>query len=279
MKAFIQVCIILITACLTFIACDQPLNDAQKAEIEKEITALTLEIFDQFNNRDTGNVYTNYYEDCIILSRGAYYIKEAEDFVKFTTGAKQSIAERDPFEYKISDLIVDVYSKDVASAYYLYTSTNMYEDDLIFETAAASTWTFVKEDGEWKIKHAHISSGADRYRAVKEEPVWVLINKIKADKKEVFEELIYSDIMKNSQEAGGAQADIVSTVRILNPMNPDEDGNFTYVFIMDPVIEGFDYSIGSVLIQLFGEEVANEKVKLWTDCYAEPQYGYSLTQH
>ena len=279
MKAFIQATIFLITVSLAFTACEQTLNDAQKAEIEKEIAALTLEIIDQFNNRDTGNVYTNYYEDCIILSRGAYFIKDTEEFVEFTTEAKQGIAESDPFEYKVSDLTVDVYSKDVVSVYYKYTSTNMYKDDLNIVNASASTWTFVKKDGEWKIKHAHISSGVDRYRAVKEEPVWVLINKIKADKKEVFEELMYNDIMKNSKEAGGVQADIVSTVRILNPMNPDEDGNFTYVFIMDPMIEGVDYNIRSVLLQFFGEEVANEKVKLWADCYVEPQYGYSLTQN
>jgi phenylpyruvate tautomerase PptA (4-oxalocrotonate tautomerase family) len=279
MKAFIQVTIFLITVSLAFTACDQPLTDAQKAEIEKEITALTHEIFDQFNNRDTGIVYTNFDEDFIALSMGAYLIKDAENFVKYTTKAKQSIAERDPFEYKISDLSVDVYSKDVASVYYKYTRTNMYEDDLNIVNSSASTWTFVKKDGEWKIKHAHISSGADRYRAVKEEPVWVFINKIKADKKEVFEELMYSDITKNSKEAGGARADIVSKVRILNPMNPDEDGNFTYVFIMDPVIEGVDYNIRSVLLQFFSEEVANEKMKLWADCYAEPQYGYFLTQN
>ena len=279
MKAFIQVSILLITFSLAYTACNQPLNDAQKAEIEKEITALTHEIFDQFNNRDTGIVYTNYDEDCIALSSGAYLIKDAEDFVKYTTKAKQSIAERDPFEYKISDLTVDVYSKDVASVYYKYTSTNMYEDDLNIVNNSASTWTFVKKDGEWKIKHAHISSGADRYRAVEEEPVWVLVNRIKADKKEVFEELIYNDILKNSKEAGGFLAEVISSVRILHPMNPDEDGNFTYVFIMDPVIKGVDYSIVSILEQFFDEEVANEKMKLWADCFAEPQYGYFLTQN
>ena len=155
----------------------------------------------------------------------------------------------------------------------------MYEDDLNIVNNSASTWTFVKKDGEWKIKHAHISSGADRYRAVEEEPVMVLVNRIKADKKEVFEELIYNDIQKNSKEAGGFLAEVTSSVRILNPINPDEDGNFTYVFIMDPIIKGVDYSIESVLVQFFDEEVANEKVKLWADCYVEPQYGYSLTQN
>ena len=279
MKTLVRVNILLITVCLAFTACDQPLTDAQKAEIEKEITALTHEIFDQFNNRDTGNVYTNFDEDCIALSGGAYLIKDAEDFVKYTTEAKQSIAERDPFEYKISDLTVDVYSKDVASVYYKYTSTNMYEDDLNIVNNSASTWTFVKKDGEWKIKHAHISSASDRYRAVEEEPVMVLVNRIKADKKEVFEELIYNDIQKNSKEAGGFLAEVTSSVRILHPMNPDEDGNFTYVFIMDPIIKGVDYSIESVLVQFFDEEVANEKVKLWADCYVEPQYGYRLTQN
>ena len=183
MKTLVRVNILLITVCLAFTACDQPLTDAQKAEIEKEITALTHEIFDQFNNRDTGNVYTNFDEDCIALSGGAYLIKDAEYFVKYTTEAKQSIAERDPFEYKIFDLSVDVYSKDVASVYYKYTRTNMYEDDLNIVNNSASTWTFVKKDGEWKIKHAHISSGADRYRAVEEEPVWCLSTGLKLIKR------------------------------------------------------------------------------------------------
>lgn len=279
MKTSIHASIFLITVSLIFTACDQTLNDARKAEIEKEITALTLEVIDQFNNGDTGSIYTNYDEDCIVLSRGAYLIKDADEFAEYTAKAKQAMTEHNLTEYKVSDLTVDVYSKDVASVYYKYTSSQKYEGELDIVNTSASTWTFVKKGGDWKIKHAHISSGADRYRAVKKEPVWVLINKIKADRRKEFEELIYNDIIKNSKEAGGVQAGIVSKVRILNPLNADEDGNFTYVFMMDPFIEGVDYKIRPILLQFFSEEEVNEKLKLWADCYAEPQFGYTLTQN
>ena len=278
MKSFINLSVFLITVCLIFSACDQTLSDAQKAEIEKEITALTLEIFDQFNSRDTGNVYTNYFEDCIVLSRGEYLIKDAGEFVNYTTKAKQSIAERDPYKYEVSDLSVDVFSREVASVYYKYTSTNMYEGLVDIQTTSASTWTFVKKDGEWKIKHAHISSGADRYRAVEGEHVRVLVNKIKADKKEVFEELIYEDIIKNSKEAGGYMAEVTSSVRILQPMELDEDGHLIYVFIMDPYIEGVDYNLYSLFGQFFSDAEVEQKVNLWLECEAEPQSGYSLIQ-
>lgn len=262
---------------IVFTSCDQPLTDAQKADIEKELTELTKEIFNQFNSRDTGTVYTNYYEECIVLSRGKYLFREPGDFDKYTSKAKVSIATRDPFEYKISDIVVDVYSKDVASVYYYYTSTDSYKNGVEYVEKSASTWTFVKKNGEWKIQHAHISSGRDRYRAVEGDPVWVLVNKIKAEKKDLFEEILL-DLTGKLKEMGGVYADVVGVTRMLHPVEANKDGSYTYVFLMDPAIKGADYGVFNMLKLFYTEEEAKEKVEAWNDCFVEPQSGYNLTQ-
>lgn len=278
MKKLTRLTILLFVVCLTFTSCDQPLTDAQKGDIEKELTELTHEIFNQFNSRDTAEMYSSYYDDCIVLSRGGYLIKDPGEFEKYTSKAKLSIADRDPFELKISDLQVDVYSKDVASVYYKYSSTVSYENGVNIKHNAVNTWTFVKKDGEWKIQHAHISSGKDSYRAVEGEPVWVLINHVKADKTEVFEQFMHGEFFDKAKELGGLEAAVINSVRILHPKGPNNDGSYTYVFIMDPYIPGVNYDIRHYLSQMYDEVEAKEKYKLFEESLVEPQSGYFVLQ-
>lgn len=265
-------------AALIFVSCQQTLTDTEKNDIGQELLQLSQEIMDQFNNRDTAVVYTNYCDDFTLVSRGAFSIMDPVTFKNFTEEAKKTIATREPTVYTMEDPRVEVYARNVANVYYTYTRRTTYENNIVWETRSATTWTFVKEDGRWKIKHAHISAGEDTYRAVENEPVWVLLNRVKPDKREQFEEFMYGEFFDKIVENDGLDAEVVKTVRILEPKEANEDGTYTYVFIMDPLKEGVTYDIGHYLSQVYGEEKAKELGSRFAECFAEPQTLISLVQ-
>jgi hypothetical protein len=117
----------------------------------------------------------------------------------------------------------------------------------------------------------------DRFtrRAKQGERVWVRINNVRADKREQFE-----DFLENVLAPAAAQqlAPAYPMTRFLYPTEPNEDGSYTYVFLMDPVVEGVDYHIGRLLEQVYGKERTAELDKLWSECVIGQQSGYTLTQ-
>jgi len=66
--------------------------------------------------------------------------------------------------------------------------------------------------------------------------------------------------------------------RVLHPVKPNEDGTYTYVFLMDPLIPDADYSILNYLKKMYGEEKANEYYKMFTESLNRPQEGYKVIQ-
>ncbi|MEN8155952.1 MAG: DUF4440 domain-containing protein [Bacteroidota bacterium] len=278
MKRLISITLPFVTACILFSACQENLTDSRKAEIEKELLALTSEVQDRFNNRDTATVYTYYCDDFSLMSRGKYKISTPEEFNKFTFAAKVSIATRDQTVYDFINPVVEIYSYDVANITFLYTSTTTFENDVAFETASACTWTVIRKDGKWKIKHAHISAGEDTHRAVQGEPAFITLNTVAAEKREVFEQFIYEVMYESMIESGGLNEQVISTTRMFNPVRANEDGSYTYVFMADPVIPGVSYYIMHYLEQMYGEEEAKEKMKMFTESLVEPQTFIELTQ-
>lgn len=278
MKKLISITILIVVACILFSACKETLTDARKAEIEKELLDFTYDIVDRFNERDTATVYTYYSDDFSLMSRGQYRISSPEEFKEFTSAAKVSIATRDKTVYNIENPRVEVYSNNVANITYTYTSTTTYDNDVSYESRSASTWTVIKENGEWKIKHAHISAGKDTYRAIEGESAWIALNKVAADKREVFEKFIYEVLFDKVIELGGLNELVLNNMRILHPAGANEDGSYTYVFMADPIIPGVNYTIMHYLVQVYDEEEAKEKMKMFSESLVEPQMLIELTQ-
>ena len=58
--------------------------------------------------------------------------------------------------------------------------------------------------------------------------------------------------------------------RLLYPIRPSDDGTYTCAWLMDPLIEGADYDIGSLLTKMYGAEQARDNLALWVDAHATP---------
>ncbi len=115
----------------------------------------------------------------------------------------------------------------------------------------------------------------ENIRAAEGERVWVLLNHVKADKWEQHERFILEILWPAAHEADPAAA---RHSRFLQPAAQNEDGTYTSVFLMDPVIEGSDYEILSLLKKTYGEDKAEEYLKLWSESLASPQVGYEVIQ-
>ena len=116
---------------------------------------------------------------------------------------------------------------------------------------------------------------AQTMRAVEGERMWVLLNHVEADKWEQHQRFVH-DVLVPAMEK--VEPFALRHVRFLHPAEQNEDGTYTSVFLMDPLVEDADYDILSLLTKAYGKEKAEEYVQLWGENLAGPQVGYDLFQ-
>jgi uncharacterized protein (TIGR02246 family) len=150
------------------------------------------------------------------------------------------------------------------------------------------------QDGSWRMSRDTFSSsqpaapaaggsGADAtaQRARNGQQVWVVPNKVKADKRAQYERFVEQSLwaaVRQQAQRDPKAAEVLRTTRRLVPSGPDEDGRYTYAFVMDPVIEGYDYEILSILTQVYGDQGAQQRYREYKDALAEEPEDLSFTQ-
>jgi hypothetical protein len=115
-------------------------------------------------------------------------------------------------------------------------------------------------------------------RAAKGDTVWVLLNHIKADKCEQFEKFVHEILWPVALKLDAIDQKVAKQTRVLHPVEMNKDSTYTYIFLMDPVIPGASYEVIYYLKKGYGEEKAKEYSKMFEECYASPQVGYTLIQ-
>ena len=108
-------------------------------------------------------------------------------------------------------------------------------------------------------------------RAAEGDEVWVALNHVKAEHWEKHKEFVLKILIPAAEQVVPAE---MGHTRFLYSDEPNEDGSFTSVFLMDPVIQDGNYEILDILKQVHGEQQAEQYYKLW----AADQVGYSLKQ-
>ena len=115
-------------------------------------------------------------------------------------------------------------------------------------------------------------------RATEGNTVWVLLNHVKPDKRKQFEKFIHEIFWPEAEKLEPADQQVFGQTRVLHPVESNEDGTYTYVFLMDPLITDADYSILNYLKKMYDEEKANEYYKMFTESLNRPQEGYKVIQ-
>jgi len=124
-----------------------------------------------------------------------------------------------------------------------------------------------------------------RQTAKNGEEVWLVINKIKFDKKQEFDKILFGEVMSamteyrdKADEKHELNKKSLKTMRVLRPTQINDDSTWTFLFIADPYIEGATYNIGPPLLQKYGEDEAQAVFDRWNDCFAAGQEVYLSKQ-
>jgi len=137
--------------------------------------------------------------------------------------------------------------------------------------------TWKKEDGQWKLHQDIWNSDLPlpQARASAGETVWVVWNKVKADKVSQFEEFNFTYLEPAIAENYPIAR---STVRSLKPVEPNKDGTYTYFYLMDPAISPDGYGMAVFLTAKYGKEKSDEYMKMFQDCLVDGQEWVITTQ-
>src|SRR5262245_30113687 len=104
----------------------------------------------------------------------------------------------------------------------------------------------------------------------------VILNFVKAHKAADFEmvlgkvkeALLKSDKPERKQQATGW--------KIFKASDMGPNGAAIYVFVLDPVVKGADYSVGNILVEGFGQAEGQTLYKTYSDAYGNPAIGALL---
>lgn len=106
-------------------------------------------------------------------------------------------------------------------------------------------------------------------RSVENDTILIIHNYVKADKVADFKKYNY-DLVRIARKENSPAA---RSARMLEPLRANEDGTFTFIYLMDPAISTPDaYKMLPPLIREYGEEKARDILKAgFTDALARPQ--------
>jgi len=118
---------------------------------------------------------------------------------------------------------------------------------------------------------AGAQAAAQPTRAKPGEAVLLVLNTVRAEKKQQFENhmtKLWEALDKLSASDPEARR-INAQTRVLRPAGANADGTFTYVFVMDPLIPGADYDMASILTRAFGEQESGQMMSLYRAAIVE----------
>ena len=119
---------------------------------------------------------------------------------------------------------------------------------------------------------------ASRMMAKSGEEVWVWAYPVKADKRKQYEHFVHDIFWPGASKLPAAEQRVFKQTRVMHPAQANPDGSYTYLFIMDPLIKGADYDIGSLIKKMYGQKQGADYLKLFDASLAGKDVGYKVTQ-
>jgi hypothetical protein len=117
--------------------------------------------------------------------------------------------------------------------------------------------------------------GKTHNRASEGDQVRVVLQHVKADQWEVHKDFVMNILIPAAEKIAPTE---MANLRFLYPTEPNEDGTYTSIWLMDPVIEEGNYQILDILQKVYGDQQGEEYYKLWKEPLASPQVGYGVMQ-
>lgn len=93
--------------------------------------------------------------------------------------------------------------------------------------------------------------------------VWVCVYDVKADKRAQYEHFVHDIFWPGAAKLAPKEQQVFRQTRVMHPVKANPDGSYGYAFIMDPVIDGADYDIESLVKKMYGKAKGAEQYKLF----------------
>jgi len=255
--------IILISSIFLFGCYPQPKN------VSDEIAEANLNFMEAFNKGDAAALAMKYTSDAKLYPSNSDVIEGREAVEGFWNAAMNMGIKKVELETVTATAYGNFAIEE--GRYKLYVEGDQMAD----QGKYIVSWK--KEGGQWKLDGDiwNTSNPAPPGRAALNDTVWIIKNRIKADKVAQFEDFNFNYL---EPAALSIEPKLTNTVRTLRPVKPNKDGSYTYYYIMDPFVPGGDYDMMTYLTAKYGEEKAEEYIKMFTDCLVEEQWGVKTIQ-
>ena len=113
------------------------------------------------------------------------------------------------------------------------------------------------------------------------DPMWVILNHVKADKRQQFEKFVYKVLLPALEMSAlddSISSKIIEQTRMLEPRRANKDSSYTYIWLMDPIVKDADYSYPGILNRVHSPEETEKYISMQLECLVSPQVGYGVKQ-
>jgi hypothetical protein len=116
-------------------------------------------------------------------------------------------------------------------------------------------------------------------QAAQDDPVNVILNHVKADKRQQYETFLFEGLLpalRDNAKTDPLARRVLEHTRMLLPTEANADGTYTYIWLMDPWVEGGTYAYGAIIAAARGAEEARRYVEMEQDSRSAPQIRYRV---
>ena len=114
------------------------------------------------------------------------------------------------------------------------------------------------------------------------DPMWVILNHVKADKRAQFEKYVYEVLLpalEKNAESDPISRNIIEQTRMLEPRRANKDSSYTYIWLMDPLVKKADYSYPGILSRVHSPEETEKYISMQLECLVGGrQVSYGVKQ-
>ena len=113
------------------------------------------------------------------------------------------------------------------------------------------------------------------------DPMWVILNLVKADKRQQFEKFAYKVLLPALEENAKSNLTtrkMIGQTRMLEPRRANKDSSYTYIWLMDPLVKDAIYTYPGILKRVYSPEETTKYISMNNECLVSPQVAYPVKQ-
>jgi len=130
--------------------------------------------------------------------------------------------------------------------------------------------------------YAQNNSNISKVVASSGDPMWVILNHVKADKRQQFEKFVYEILLPALEENAKNDSktrNLIEQTRMLEPRRANKDSSYTYIWLMDPIVKDADYSYPGILSRVHSPEETEKYISMQLECLVGGrQVSYGVKQ-